>query len=342
MILPEVNYFKAIQPIIYFKLIIIVASIFLSNSCSQASYSDEVGFTKIATKKPVNNINPSEWVVISKKDYKAIQNNVHRLEKSLSSLNKDHLKVTDKHQKELSQNDKKIADLKILVGALRSKININIIQNTPNNTNDSLFSTKPKEVDSASLGRMDSKKGLLLPSSSQKNVDEPIVDSSGANSSDSQNAKKRFVIDYNDPDLINPAVPLILVNAEGAQIEYTKAYGTYLKNDYPSAIRMFSNFLERFSTDQYSHNAEYWLGMSYFNLNKLDFAEKHFRNVLRKFTHLDSLKGYKTPNTIYMLGNIYERLDDIPKSRYYYWKVVELFPKTASASNARAKLTSNN
>ena len=141
-----------------------------------------------------------------------------------------------------------------------------------------------------------------------------------------------------DPDLRAPAHPKQLSANRAAKPLYDKGFALYGSGQYDQALLVYENFLSRYPQDLYSDNAQFWIGECYLRLNRLDEAEAAYRKVLREYEHKSTLEGYKTPDAIYRLAQVYERRHDERRARYYLQAVAERFPDSASGQRARRNL----
>lgn len=113
-----------------------------------------------------------------------------------------------------------------------------------------------------------------------------------------------------------------------------------IKKNHKQAIQVFENFTERFPNDLDSDNAFYWIGRSHLELNQLEKAEGAFRKVLKLYEHRPTTQGYKTPDSIYMLGKLNQQKNLNQRASYYYKEVIKRFPGSAAARNAERDLGS--
>jgi len=113
-----------------------------------------------------------------------------------------------------------------------------------------------------------------------------------------------------------------------------------IKKNHEQAIQVFENFTERFPNDLDSDNAFFWIGRSHLELNQVEKAEGAFRKVLTLYEHRPTTQGYKTPDSIYMLGKLNQHKNLNQRASYYYKEVIKRFPGSAAARNAERDLGS--
>ena len=149
---------------------------------------------------------------------------------------------------------------------------------------------------------------------------------------------KTSELGFSDPDLNPPDDPFILIRHPGVKKIYNQGMTAVIQKDHPQAILVFENFTKRFPDNLDSDNAFYWIGRSYFELNEFKKAEEAFRKVLTRYEHRPTSQGYKTPDSIYMLGKLSVKLNLEQRAVYYFEEVIKRFPGSAAARNAERDL----
>jgi len=166
-----------------------------------------------------------------------------------------------------------------------------------------------------------------------------FADSNFSESNNSRfNEKNSSIISFSDPDLNPPDSPLILIRHPGVKKIYNQGMTALIQKNHLHAINIFKNFTKRFPNNVDSDNAFYWIGRSYFELNELEKAELAFRKVLTLFEHRPTSQGYKTPDSIYMLGKIKFNKNLEKKAAYYWEEVIKRYPGSAASRNAMHEL----
>ncbi|MBT5793396.1 MAG: tetratricopeptide repeat protein [Deltaproteobacteria bacterium] len=143
---------------------------------------------------------------------------------------------------------------------------------------------------------------------------------------------------FSDPDLVPPQDPFILIRHPGVKKIYNQGMTAVIQKNHPQAILVFENFTSRFPDNLDSDNAFYWIGRSYFELNEWKKAEESFRKVLTRYEHRPTSQGYKTPDSIYMLGKLQLQQNLEQRAVYYFEEVIKRFPGSAAARNAERDL----
>ena len=167
---------------------------------------------------------------------------------------------------------------------------------------------------------------------------EQISETSSLEPSRTENTK----MNYSDPDLDPPDDPFILIRHPGVKKIYNQGMAAIIKKNHKKAIQVFENFTERFPNDIDSDNAFYWIGRSHLELNQLEQAEGAFRKVLTLYEHRPTTQGYKTPDSIYMLGKLNKQKNLNQWASYYFKEVIKRFPGSAAARNAEFDLVNIN
>ena len=143
---------------------------------------------------------------------------------------------------------------------------------------------------------------------------------------------------FSDPDLVPPYDTFILIRHPGVKKIYNQGMTAVIQKNHPQAILVFENFTSRFPDNLDSDNAFYWIGRSYFELNEWKKAEESFRKVLTRYEHRPTSQGYKTPDSIYMLGKLQLQQNHEQRAVYYFEEVIKRFPGSAAARNAERDL----
>ena len=152
--------------------------------------------------------------------------------------------------------------------------------------------------------------------------------------------KKKPAEKWEDHDLERPKSPIILEVLPGAKSLYKTAFKSYSRRQFTDAILEFGDFLNRFPNDQDADNSQFWIGQAYFYLKDYAEAESAFRKVLRNYEHGNTREGYKTPDAILMIGQIYLKRNKPIKARYYFRHILQNYPQSRSAEKARREIQS--
>ncbi len=143
---------------------------------------------------------------------------------------------------------------------------------------------------------------------------------------------------FNDPSLNEPIAPYKLKSRPEVKKLYDQGMGAMINRKYQEAVQIFEDMLQQFPDDEYSDNAQFWLGHIHFTLNRLNQSQEAFQKVLQNYEHRPTSQGYKTPDAIYMLGKIAESNNNLAHAQYYFEQVINRFPNSTAASNAEDNL----
>lgn len=115
---------------------------------------------------------------------------------------------------------------------------------------------------------------------------------------------------------------------------YREAY-SLLKDDPYKAISAFQAFLKDHPNSRLAANAEYWIGESYYSLEKYPEAKKRFLIVLKSY------KGSsKEADAALKLGYTFYAMKDWKMARKTFEDVAKFFPGGREADLAKEKLAS--
>lgn len=114
---------------------------------------------------------------------------------------------------------------------------------------------------------------------------------------------------------------------------YKEAYATFKHGEIAIAREMFKRFIKNYPKNEYSDNAQYWLGECY-------YAEKDFENAILAFE--DLMKKYpksdKIAKAMLKQGYSFYELGDETSGKLLMERVIEKFPKSEEASLAKKRL----
>jgi tol-pal system protein YbgF len=125
----------------------------------------------------------------------------------------------------------------------------------------------------------------------------------------------------------------VMVQASLAQHLFETAYVDFTKGDFESAIAGFSDFVNGFPMTDFSDDAQFMIGRSYFLLGDYENAITEFRKVLDNYP-----SGDRVPPAMYNLGLCYIEVGDIETAREYFKIVVSRYPTTVEAQEAQSML----
>ncbi len=115
---------------------------------------------------------------------------------------------------------------------------------------------------------------------------------------------------------------------------YEASYDDYTAGRYELAIQGFEGFIQAFPRLANAADAQYNIGMSYFNLNRMNEARAAFQKVISDYPQNTD----RVPEAYYKLGQTFERLTQIENAKRTYETLIQKYPTTFSASQARNAL----
>ena len=114
---------------------------------------------------------------------------------------------------------------------------------------------------------------------------------------------------------------------------YAAAYEAFKEGKYEKARTEFQNFLKLYPDSEYSDNAQFWIGESYYFENKYEKAILEYEKVVKKYPH-----GNKVPYALLKQGLSFLNLGDKASARLILQQIIKNYPNTNQARIARAKL----
>jgi tol-pal system protein YbgF len=114
---------------------------------------------------------------------------------------------------------------------------------------------------------------------------------------------------------------------------YETAYMDFTKGDFESAIAGFTDFVSRFPMTDFSDDAQFMIGQSYYVMEDYPKGIIEFRKVLDRYP-----AGDKVPEAMSRLGHSYLKIDDIETARQYFKILVNRYPGTVEAVRAQELL----
>jgi tol-pal system protein YbgF len=122
---------------------------------------------------------------------------------------------------------------------------------------------------------------------------------------------------------------------EAVRKDYETAWRAVEKKDYRTAIARFKDFLKKNPKSKLANNAQYWIGESYYALKEYDQAIIEFDAVRSKYP-----QGDKVPAALLKQGLAFAELGEKVNARLVLQEVVEKYPTTPEAVQARQKMKS--
>jgi tol-pal system protein YbgF len=117
---------------------------------------------------------------------------------------------------------------------------------------------------------------------------------------------------------------------------FQASYDDYMAARYDLAIQGFENFLQLYPRIPQAADAQFNIGMSYYNQNnKWAQARDAFQKVVNDYPQA---QGTVLPDAYYKLGQSFERLNQVDNAKRAYETVIQKFPGSFPATQARNAL----
>ena len=118
----------------------------------------------------------------------------------------------------------------------------------------------------------------------------------------------------------------------------TKAYDVgstlFRRGDFNAAIRAFDSFKMDFPASALSANAQYWIGISYFNMKDYANARAAQEALLKTFPDAS-----KVPDALLAIASVHVETGDSRAARNTLEDIIARYPSTEAASKARTRLS---
>lgn len=116
---------------------------------------------------------------------------------------------------------------------------------------------------------------------------------------------------------------------------YNNSYSKLSKGDLKDAREEFKKFLELFPETEYSDNAQFGIGETYYKEKKYEEAILAYEEVIKKFP-----RGNKVPDAMLKQAFSFLALNDSNSAKLLMQKIIDRFPSSEQAEIARAKMRS--
>jgi tol-pal system protein YbgF len=114
---------------------------------------------------------------------------------------------------------------------------------------------------------------------------------------------------------------------------YESAFDSLKEGRYAEAARRFQSFLDQYPSGEYSPNAQYWLGESYYVTQNYQIALESFQRLLSQFP-----SSNKAPDALLKVGYCHYELKQWPQAESTLNQVVQQYPDTTVARLAQGRL----
>ena len=114
---------------------------------------------------------------------------------------------------------------------------------------------------------------------------------------------------------------------------YESAFDSLKEGRYAEAARRFQAFLDQYPDGEFSPNAQYWLGESYYVTQNYQIALEAFQRLLSRFP-----SSNKAPDALLKVGYCHYELRQWPQAESTLNQVVQQYPDTTVARLAQGRL----
>ena len=132
---------------------------------------------------------------------------------------------------------------------------------------------------------------------------------------------------------IEPGVIESTANPVDERALYESAFDSLKEGRYAEAARRFQGFLDQYPSGEYSPNAQYWLGESYYVTQNYQIALESFQRLLSQFP-----SSNKAPDALLKVGYCHYELKQWPQAESTLNQVVQQYPDTTVARLAQGRL----
>jgi len=112
---------------------------------------------------------------------------------------------------------------------------------------------------------------------------------------------------------------------------YLAAFSDYASGRFNEAIQGFRTFLDRFPNNDFSGNAQFWLGECYYSQRLLSKALAEFSLAAERYPD-----GAKAPDALAKMAGIFAELNQPEKQRQAEDRLLELYPQSSAGKKLRA------
>ena len=115
---------------------------------------------------------------------------------------------------------------------------------------------------------------------------------------------------------------------------YEDAHKTFRAGDYQGAVNSFRGFIEQYPSSVLASNAQYWIGISFYNLKDLRAALTSHQQLLKRYPD-----SPKVPDSMLNIATIQNDLGDGAAARATLDDIVTKYPGSEAATKARSRLS---
>ncbi len=131
-----------------------------------------------------------------------------------------------------------------------------------------------------------------------------------------------------------PAKPASPAMENGSDVKsYEDAHKTFRSGNYQSAVNAFRGFIEQFPNSILASNAQYWIGISFYNLKDLKAALGSHQQLLKRYPD-----SPKVPDSMLNIATIQADLNDQAAAKTTLEDILSKYPNSEAATKAKSRL----
>jgi tol-pal system protein YbgF len=114
---------------------------------------------------------------------------------------------------------------------------------------------------------------------------------------------------------------------------YEEAHKIFRSGNYQGAVNAFRGFIEQYPSSILSSNAQYWIGISFYNLKDLKSALGAHQQLLKRYPD-----SPKVPDSMLNIATIQSDLNDQAAAKTTLEDIVSKYPNSEAATKAKSRL----
>ncbi|MEZ4820412.1 MAG: tol-pal system protein YbgF [Bdellovibrionota bacterium] len=118
-----------------------------------------------------------------------------------------------------------------------------------------------------------------------------------------------------------------------AKKDYDAAYHAFQRKDYDQSRALMLGFIDRYPKHEYTDNAHFWIGETYYVREKYQEADVYYKNVIRDFP-----KGNKVPDAMYRAAACAMKQSKTSIAKQSLEILIQKYPTTVAAAKAKKTL----
>ncbi len=134
-------------------------------------------------------------------------------------------------------------------------------------------------------------------------------------------------------DTLPAIVDTSVATASLATHLYQTAYADFMKGNFQEAITGFRDFVKRYPMTDFSDDAQFMIGQSFYALGEYENAIEELRKVIDNYPTAD-----RVPEAMYKLALSYAAIDDVLTARQYFELLISRYPTSVEAKQAEEQL----